>query len=83
MRRFLAVALATGAVLVLQLGLSVGGGSLVGNVSLPWGIAVVQANGDANGDFHSGVDDGFGPHTGEKGNGGTGNCHCGDNGNNK
>jgi hypothetical protein len=93
MRRMLALALATGAILVLQLGLSVGGvfvpGKIAG-VSLPGGLTAVQAHGpgggnpDNNGDFNSGPDDGNGTHSGEKGNGGRGDCHCdGTNGNDK
>jgi hypothetical protein len=75
MRRVIALALATVAVLVLQLGLFTGGSSVpakIARVLLPGGVSVVHAI-DSNGDFKSGGDDGFGPHTGEKGNGGGGN----------
>lgn len=71
MRRLVALALATGAVLVLQLGLFTGGSSLIAR-HVPVGVTVVHAI-DSNGDQKSGIDDGFGAHTGEKGNGGGGN----------
>ena len=66
MRRILALALATAAVLILQLALFNGGRFMPGGVTVALAI-------DSKGDFHSGVDDGFDPHTGEKGNGGGGN----------
>jgi hypothetical protein len=66
MRKVLILGLATAVMLCWQLGLFAGGGSQ------PSGMSVAQAI-DTNGDFHSGIDDGFGAHTGEKGNGGGGN----------
>ena len=97
MRRKLGVTLAVFAILVLpQFGMTtfgplhLPGNRPVGPISLPGGIPITLAHGpgggnpDNNGDFHSGPDDGNGTHSGEKGNGGRGDCHCNDtNGNDK
>ena len=66
MRRMLALALATAAVLILQLALFNGGRFM------PGGVAIVHAI-DSNGDVKSSPDGSFDPHEGEKDRGAGGN----------